>query len=139
MTETNDEIDGELVPGWIDPLAAAIREAIGVSETETVRVYSPPHRSRGDGREVNRFPLNMEEFEALRGLSHAALIGLGLRKWDDSGLLLFPYEWYPLIPAGFLLTGINGKTEPFVPGETGDDCRYGVLAYGIVPMEAAHA
>jgi hypothetical protein len=135
--EPSDEIDGELVPGYASQLAQAIREALGVSESETVRVYAPPHRSRGDGKEVTHFPLTREEFEALRTLPRARLIELGLRPWDESGLLLFPMEWYPLIPAGFDIITIAGKRETFVPGETDNDCRFGVLAYGIIPEAAS--
>lgn len=100
-----------------------------------VVIYAPPHGDRLDGKEVTYYPLTREEFEALRSLPRARLKELGLLPWDESGLLLFPVEWYPLIPAGFEVTDINGQTEAFVPGETDDDCRYGVLPYGIVRLQ----
>ncbi|HWP03073.1 MAG TPA: hypothetical protein VNL96_06430 [Gemmatimonadaceae bacterium] len=136
MSEQSDEIQGELMPSWANPIAAKIREVLGASETEPITVYAPPHRSRGDGTEVTYFPLTLEEFEGLRRLPQSRLKELGLRPWDESGLMLFPVEWYPLIPAGFEVTDIFGEREPFVPGQTDDDCRFGVLAYGIVARAA---
>lgn len=128
----SDEINGELAPLGISELADRIREAIGAGPFECVKVYAPPHQSRGDGKEVTYMPLTMDEFTALRAMSRERLLAIGLRPWDDAGLMLFPVDWYPLIPAGFEVTSISGETEAFVPGETDNDCRYGVLAYGIM-------
>lgn len=133
--EQGDEINGELLPEGVSALADAIRAAVGAAPGEPVHMYAPPHRTRGDGRVVNRFPLTMAEFEELRHLPVEKLIDLGLRRWsEETGLLLFPVEWYPMIPPGFMLTSISGETEPFEPGVTDDDCRFGVLAYGIIPV-----
>lgn len=132
MTEQNDEIRGELAPLGVNALADRIRAAVGAGPFESVTVYAPPHRARLDGKEVVYFPLNLAEFDALRGKSREQLIELGLRPWDESGLLLFPVEWYPLIPAGFEVVDIFGNVERFEPGKTDDDCRFGVLAFGIV-------
>lgn len=128
----SDEIKGTLRPLGINALADAIRSAIGAGPFEEVSVYSPPHASRMDGKVAAMAPLTRAEFEALRKLPRAKLIELGLRPWDESGLLLFPMEWYTAIPDGFEVTVINGSIEPFVYGHTDNDCRYGVLAYGIV-------
>jgi len=130
-----DELSGELLPGSASRLVRLIREALGVTNDEPVQVYAPPHRSRMDGREVVYAPVTRVEFEALRALPRDQLMRLGLRAWDESGLLLFPVEWYSLIPDGFEVLTISGKREQFVAGVTDDDCRYGVLAYGIVPSE----
>lgn len=130
-TEPSDEINGELAPLGVNELADRIRAAVGAGPFESVSVYAPPHRSRMDGKEVVHFPLTLEEFEGLRTKSRADLIAMGLRPWDDSGLLLFPVEWYPLIPHGFEVVDIFGNTEAFGP-DTDDDCRFGVLSCGIV-------
>ena len=118
------------------PLARRIREAIGASETGGVLCYAPPHAEREDGKEILYYPLALADFEALRQLPPERLINLGLRPWDDSGLLLFPMEWYGLIPEGFEVVTISGETKEFVPGVTDHDCRFGVLAYGILPALA---
>ena len=79
-------------------------------------------------------PLTMEEFERLRALPRAELEGIGLRLWDEeTGLMLFPYEWFPLIPKGLEVTDIFGATEPFDPATADDDARFGVLAFGMLP------
>lgn len=134
MTTPSDEINGQLRPLGVDATADAIRAAIGAGPFEDVSVYAPPHRSRMDGKEAAPAPLTSAEFERLRTLPRDELITLGLRPWsEESGLLLFPFEWYAAIPNGFEVVDIFGKTEQFVAGQTDDDCRYGVLAFGIIP------
>ena len=131
----SDEINGTLKSAGQSILAAAIRRAIGATDDEEVSFYAPPHASRMDGKEVTYYPFVREEFDALRSMPRQKLIQLGLRPWDESGLLLFPMEWYGLIPDGFEIVDIFGATEAFRRGETDDDCRFGVLAYGIVVEE----
>lgn len=135
----SDEINGKLAPLGINALADAIRAAIGAGPFEDVSVYAPPHRSRMDGKEAAPAPLTCAEFDRLRTLPREKLIDLGLRPWDESGLLLFPFEWYAAIPDGFEVVDIFGKTEQFVAGQTDDDCRFGVLAFGIVALEQQHS
>lgn len=128
----SDEIKGFIPPRGINELADKIREAIGASPSEPVEIYAPPHRSRMDGKEVTYAPVSLQEFEALRTLPKSRLVELGLRSWDENGLMLFPVEWYDLIPEGFELVSIFGEREEFHRGKTDNDCRYGVLAYGII-------
>jgi hypothetical protein len=133
----SDEINGKLAPLGLNALADAIRAAIGAGPFDDVTVYAPPHRSRMDGKEAAPAPLTRAEFERLRALPREKLIHLGLRPWsEESGLLLFPVEWYDAIPDGFEVVDIFGKTEQFVAGQTDDDCRFGVLAFGIVPTSS---
>jgi hypothetical protein len=139
VTEKSDEINGKLKPLGLDALADAIRAAIGAGPFEDVSVYAPPHRSRGDGTEAAPAPLTRADFERLRALPREKLIDLGLRPWDEKGLLLFPVEWYDAIPDGFEVVDINYGTEPFIAGQTDNDCRWGVLAFGIVPETAGRA
>lgn len=49
----------------------------------------------------------------------------------DEDVILFPYEWYDIIPEGFMVTNIWGELEPFILGESDNDKRFGCLAYGI--------
>lgn len=49
----------------------------------------------------------------------------------DEDILLFPAEWYDIIPDGFMVTGLYGETYSFQKGKTDDDRRFGCLAYGI--------
>lgn len=50
---------------------------------------------------------------------------------EDEMVMLFPHEWYDLIPDGFMVTGLFGETYPFKKGESDDDRRFGCLSYGI--------
>jgi len=68
-------------------------------------------------------------FDILKGLKPETLKAIGMQKWDK-GHWLYPSEWYGFIPHGYIVTDINGKDEPFIPGETDDDIRFGCLAYG---------
>lgn len=49
----------------------------------------------------------------------------------DEDIILFPGEWYDVIPDGFIVTGLYGEQYPFKKGDTDDDIRFGCLAYGI--------
>ena len=70
-------------------------------------------------------------FPALRNMTCAQLADLGCRRWDDSGLMLFPVEWFDSIPEGFEVKVISGKVAPFARSMSRDR-RYGMLAFGIV-------
>lgn len=48
----------------------------------------------------------------------------------DEDIWLFPYEWYSIIPNGFVVTGLNGENYPFEKGVSDDDMRFGCLPYG---------
>lgn len=74
-------------------------------------------------------------------LSGPELKELGLRPWNDpwdladefgGQLWLLPAEWYRHIPKGFQLVTIKNQRIRFVPGQTDDDMRFGVLSYGIL-------
>lgn len=49
----------------------------------------------------------------------------------EDWVLLFPHEWYGLIPDGFMVTGLNGERYAFKKGVSDDDKRFGCLPYGI--------
>lgn len=123
-----------------DPhFAAKFAEAIGVDPGDTVEFVRPIF-DRGDGV----IPaLSVDDWEGLRRQSPETLRALGCRPWDepdDEGrvLMLFPAEWFHLIPTGFTVEDINGETEKFDRETSDDDRRFGVLAYGVrVSGEAA--
>ena len=121
--------DNRLAHSDESDLAAAIREAIGAEPDEPIGV-STPQFERTDGVSVDWRPSSKMDIYGLRECSQEELEDLGLRRWSDN-LWLFPAEWYEHIPAGTLIEDINGKVEEFRPGETDDDRRAGVLAYGI--------
>ena len=81
-------------------------------------------------------PVTDEEFDHLRTLTVEALELVGLVRWDESGLMLLPCEWYPLIPLGFEVVTINGEAKTFGPGMS-PDARFGVLSFGLIPAPAA--
>jgi len=125
-----------------NPVAAAIRRAIGASETEEVQVLTPQF-TRPDGEPAPASPpADREAFEALATLPDSALKELGLRAWGrefehDDGtetgpmLWLFPGEWYSSIPEGFPVVDIFFREAAFARGKTDNDVRFGCLAFGI--------
>lgn len=50
---------------------------------------------------------------------------------EDEWVLLFPGEWFDIIPEGFIVTGLYGEQYPFKRKEADDDIRFGCLPYGI--------
>ena len=46
-------------------------------------------------------------------------------------IILFPGEWYNLIPNGFIVVGLSGEKYAFHNGKSDDDIRFGCLPYGI--------
>jgi len=57
----------------------------------------------------------------------------GLRRWSQhSRLWLLPAAWYDQLPAGYLFRDIIGNDVLFKPGETDNDTRNGLLAFGIL-------
>jgi len=115
-----------------DPqFADRLMEALGVRAGDTVEIITPQFE-----REDGVRPFLPDSWSILHKLSKETLEAIGLRAWDEpdeSGqvLMLFPWEWYDYIPNGLLVTDINEETEPFKNGETDDDKRCGVLAYGV--------
>lgn len=112
-----------------DPdFANQLKAALGVQDGDTV-VISTPQFDRTDGCVITYFPRTVAEFDALKELPHDTLKKIGLGVWAE-GHYLYPKEWYWNIPAGYMVDVISDETEPFVPGETDDDIRFGYLAYG---------
>lgn len=50
---------------------------------------------------------------------------------EDEDVILFPGEWYDIIPDGFIVTGLYGESYAFEKGKSDDDIRFGCLPYGI--------
>ena len=81
-------------------------------------------------------------FEELREKSAEDLLQMGCGVWDEPDengkvLMLFPKEWYSLIPAGYSVEVISGETESFQPDITDNDYRFGCLAYGVRVSKSA--
>lgn len=54
-----------------------------------------------------------------------------LEKVDDNEwVVLFPAEWYSIIPNGFECTGLWGDKVVFESGKTDNDRRFGCLSFG---------
>lgn len=76
-------------------------------------------------------------FGVLQYFEPPELRAFGLSLWsENSGLWLFPHEWYEHIPDGFVCTKITGGEFAFSPDEADKDNRYGALAYGIVRVDS---
>lgn len=143
------------------PLANAIREASGADPGEDIEVMTPEFNRPADWDPAMMPPTESAGWKQLQGLKRDDLHAWGCRPWAsftqtpptnpgmcshkdawfwtaEEGeaatheLWLFPAEWYAAIPAGFPVTDINGCIEPFIPGKTDDDRRFGLLAYGMM-------
>lgn len=98
------------------------------------------HRPRGEPGPASP-PASRQEWEALRSMSRAALVEMGLRPWCDPAdddwphdhvLMLLPGEWYQHIPDGYAVVGLYGEADVFARGISDDDIRFGCLPYGIL-------
>jgi len=109
--------------------AKRLRKMLGIKPGDKAVTGSQHDR---DPHEITP-PDAPKSFDRLRTMSRAELFRWGLRMWsEESGLMLFPAEWYDRIPEGYEVVTINGETKPFERGVTDDDRRYGCLSYGIV-------
>jgi hypothetical protein len=120
-----------------DPdFADQLMEAIGAKPGEPVEFITPQfERTDGIAPVVADF-----DFNSLPGLPEETIRALGCRPWDEPDengetLWLYPAEWYDRIPEGHVVTTISGEQEQFRRGQTDDDKRFGVLAYGFVRAE----
>ena len=68
-----------------------------------------------------------ETFDVDCGRGDSPIIELA----EDEDIILFPHEWYNVIPDGFIVTGLYGESYPFKRGKSDDDKRFGCLPYGI--------
>lgn len=119
-----------LVPGSQNPIASAIRRAIGASDDEPVQFCTPLFDRPAGWPSPAAAPSGFAEFSNLFRMSADKLKALGLGNWDG-GLFLFPHEWYEFIPRGFPCEDIMGYVEPFEHGKSDDDKRAGCLSYGV--------
>ena len=116
-----------------DPdFAAKFMAALGVKPGDTLELATPQF-ARTDGLTP---ALSIDDWSALRNCSRATLKAMGCQAWDEPDergkvLMLFPHEWYKLIPSGYEIIDINGERELFQRGVTDDDMRYGTLAFGL--------
>lgn len=51
---------------------------------------------------------------------------------QDKWIVLFPVEWFGVIPDGFNVVGLYGEAYKFDRLTASDDCRFGCLGYGIL-------
>jgi hypothetical protein len=66
----------------------------------------------------------------LLDLSHKEPVPVQLLEHDED-IILFPGEWYSLIPDGFKCTSLYGEECTFIKGKSDDDIRFGCIAYGV--------
>lgn len=50
---------------------------------------------------------------------------------EDEDVILFPGEWFDIIPDGFECTGLYGEPNIFYKALADDDIRFGCIPYGI--------
>ena len=123
--------EGRLAFGDAHPIAAAIREHLGVGPYDEVRTHTPQFE-RVDGQLITFIPRSRSDWDAVKAAPRDILLSLECCVWDESGLLLFPGEWYPYIPQGMKIRTINYEDKVFALGKTDNDIRFGCLAYGLV-------
>jgi hypothetical protein len=100
-------------------------------DAPTINVITPQFE-REDGKEPAPAPKTREDWAALRDASRETWAEMGMRRWsEESGLWLFPGEWFDHIPAGFEVVDIHENRVVFDPDEMSRDQRFGVLAYGL--------
>ena len=115
-------------PTFAEDLAAAM----GVQPGDTIRIVTPQFE-RTDGIQVPIPMFSPNQWANIYQMSDASLKELGIGIWDkdENGThYLFPKEWYGIIPKGLMVKFIDGTEEPFQPGVTDDDYRFGCLAFG---------
>lgn len=102
-------------------------------------IITGSQHDRIDGKTVLVRPQGLEQFQELKRKSVADLKALGCGVWTEtpeSYHMLYPLEWYDDIPAGLEMLCISGRTEKFVHGQTDNDTRFGMLAFGfLVPKD----
>jgi hypothetical protein len=106
-----------------------LKAALGLKTGESLQIVTPQF-----DREDGVTPSIPDGWQKLRSLSIDTLKAIGCRPWEEEEkgvLMLFPYQWYDFIPDGFEIDGIWGGKETFKRGETDNDYRFGVLAYGV--------
>ena len=121
---------GKLLHSDQSPIAREIRERIGAGPKEEVEIVTPTF-NRAPHEPTPTIPPDVL-WQTLSALTATQLRRLGCKPWDESGLMLFPAEWYDHIPDGLDITDINGNRERFRRGDTDDDRRFGCLAYGVI-------
>lgn len=131
MADKNDPRFDVMLDANAPDFAERLIEAIGAKPGEPVEIITPQF-DRTDGVQpvVPTF-----DFGNLPSYPEETIRALGCLPWDEPDaegnvLWLYPAEWYDRIPEGHVVTTISGNEEPFRRGETDDDRRFGVLAYG---------
>lgn len=113
-----------------NPLALAIREAVGAKPDDVIEVVTPQFTRPRGAPMPGQPPATLADWADYRTLSMDDLVSLGFGRWDDR-LALIPGDWHSALPNGLELVCIDG--QPAVVGRDyiDDDIRFGCLAYGI--------
>ncbi len=96
-------------------------------------IITTPQFDRVDDKVVPECPQDVKVFEAMKDMSDAELRAFGMLpfNWRNYG---FPREWAGKIPLGIKVVTLDSKEEETLTEERAkdNDCRYGVLSYGIM-------
>lgn len=112
--------------------AEDLAKILGIEPGDKLEIITPQFE-RTDGMQVPVPQFSPRQWANLYQMDETTLKALGLGVWDrdEDGIhYLFPKEWYGIIPRGLMVRLIDGTEEPFQPGVTDDDYRFGCLAYG---------
>ena len=81
-------------------------------------------------------PPDRQAWDALTTKTVAQLLAMGLSVWNSqSRLMLFPVDWYDVIPLGLEVETLSGVRAPFDRAVHDNDHRWGALAFGVRAKE----
>ncbi len=115
-------------PTFADDLA----NAMGVAPGDKINICTPQFE-RCDG--VVGVDPSTVVWNNVRSYDHDTLVKMGFGVWEKDEAkvhYLIPHSWYDFVPDGWPLLCIDGEESLFKKGETDDDQRYGMIAYGFV-------
>ena len=123
----------------MDYFVKNFHEILGVKPGEKVNILTPQFEREYE-LEIDWEPESVAEFNTLKSLPKEVLKKMGIRIWDkdektNEVYYLYPGEWFNIIPEGYPIVDIWAKDELFSKETSGDDIRFGCLAYGFMRIE----
>lgn len=119
-----------------DTINTIVEENISIKNRYKSRVISIPTYSMDEGVDAIK---DLVEGNTPNNTSGSMLIDLAPKHEEptellsqDMDIVLFPGEWYNVIPDGFHIVGLSGEKYTFEKGKSDDDIRFGCLPYGIL-------
>ena len=132
--ERNEKRDFEYVPYTVDQFYGVIKKApwdilkgMGFSKWASMNNLIEENNLRKENDKIEIPFINSDG---------KILIDMGKKELQkelleiDEYVILFPGEWFNVIPKEFIVTGLFGESYEFDKNTSDDDIRYGCLPYG---------